>query len=100
MQRNAEPKSVVLGEKAGDKDSRGISILVYVLPMGALSRGISELGNKLNVGGQALERTENDSQISYLGNGIGRGRWDEDNECECEHVESEVTRSHLGADVQ
>lgn len=38
------------------------------------SRDSSALGNKLNAGGQILERIENDSQICSMGNGIGWGR--------------------------
>lgn len=54
-------------------------------------RGISELGNKLHVGGQTLERIENDAQISSLGDSMSWGRGDKDNEFGHEHIEFEAS---------
>lgn len=50
------------------------------------SRGISGLGNKLNVGDQTLERIENDFQFCSLSNGMGWGREVEDNGYGCENM--------------
>lgn len=53
-------------------------------------RGILELGNKLYVGGQILERIENDVQIFSLGDSMSWGRGDKDNEFGYEYIEFEA----------
>lgn len=59
------------------------------------SRGILGLENKLNVGDQILERTDNGYQICSLSNGIG---WAERLKMSMD-VKTCLSLSHLGADV-